>query len=190
MKKYLEPGSTATGKRIYCVAANYVQAPLEYLEIDVPVPTDSGEFRGRPYTKLVRLPETRTIEQPAGRVMAQGEHVVSRVRDVMTKAEILVKLEAGSFHDEGVRAAIFDCYCEPITTINLLARDSFELNHVFELLKAAGVPVHDFHDFNQPDYGDVKYRVRTAIATEPVWPEQVLGILDYLPLWKPESQNL
>jgi hypothetical protein len=62
-----------------------------------------------------------------------------------------------------------------------------DINHVFHLLKYSGVPVHDFHDFDQPDYGSVDYRVRTAIATEPVYPEDVEGIIDYLPLWTPEE---
>jgi hypothetical protein len=68
----------------------------------------------------------------------------------------------------------------PITTIVLGARDSFELNHVYGLLTAAKIPPFRFQDENEEAYG--KGLVYTALATMPVTPEQVVGILDYLPL--------
>lgn len=181
MKTYLEqaPLATTNGKRIYCVVANYVQAPL--------TATASSGFNGE-YEKLVPNELTRTIAQPPGRVVTQAEHVVSRTRVAMFAAEVQYKLKAGTLaKDKGIQAYLFDYYCEPITTITLLARDSYELNHVYHLLQHASIPVHEFHDFNQPDYGSVDYRVRTAIATEPVYAEDVLGLIDYLPLWTPEE---
>jgi hypothetical protein len=50
--------------------------------------------------------------------------------------------------------------------------------------------VHEFRDTEQPDYGSLDVEVRTAIATEPVSPDMVVGILDYLPLWRPNPWDL
>jgi hypothetical protein len=167
-----------TNKRIYCILANTVQAPLDDLTVVNPVTE-------KEYVKLVTTPETKTTLQPAGRIMAQQGHVVSRVRDIMFKKALVKnwdKLKKDS--------VVFDTYCDPITTINLSVRDSFELHHVFQLLDHAGILVHEFKDFNQPDYGSAELEVRTAIATEPVSPEMVVGILDYLPLWTPNPWDM
>jgi hypothetical protein len=162
-----------SNKRIYCVLANTVQAPLT--EVTVVNPVTEKE-----HVRLVATEDTKTTHQPAGRLMAQQGHVVSRVRDIMFKQALIKnwdKLKKDS--------AVFDTYCDPITTIVLAARDSLELHHVMQLLDQAGIKVHEFKDTEQPDYGSAELEVRTAIATEPVSPEMVVGILDYLPLWRP-----
>lgn len=66
-----------------------------------------------------------------------------------------------------------------ITGIAKACRDSFELLHVKRLLEAANIRYFEFHDDQEDLYEDVV----TAIATEPVTPFAVAGILDYLPLW-------
>jgi hypothetical protein len=77
----------------------------------------------------------------------------------------------------------------PITTIVLEASDSFELNHVRNLLverfckQLCPAPVV-FYDTQQADYGSLDEYVPTALAIGPVTENQVLGILDYLPLWE------
>ena len=75
----------------------------------------------------------------------------------------------------------------PITTVVLLARDSYELHHVHRLLeKVPRARVQAFYDENTEAYGPG--RVMTAIATEPVVPRTMGGILDYLPLWTPREK--
>lgn len=167
------------GKRIYCVIADTVQHPLDELMI--------------PFTKTYPLGKTykrneftRTIEQVPGRAVAQGEHAVSKVRHMMLREEIhrATAVAAKNNRKEvwylGQKLMYF-----PITTINLLARDSYELYHVRGLLNAAGIKYQVFLDENPPVYGEGK--VFTAIATHPVSPDEVAGITDYLPLWKPRK---
>ena len=168
------------GKRIYCVVANTVQAPLNEVSV-------ANLKTNRTVTKLLFLPETKTTFQPAGRLMAQGEHAVSKTRDWMLKQIIMDNLDAIRKSKE---FELGFSILEPVTTINLGCRDSYELLHIYETLKFSGINVYDFHDTDQPDYGSADLRVRTAIATEPVFPDEVAGILDYLPLWKPNPWDL
>jgi len=164
------------GKRIYCVVADTVQHPLEF----------TGEYSG-PLTPR-RTPDTRTVAQVAGRAMAQGEHAVSKVRFHMVRAEVLraLRVAKASKSKEVWFLGHHFMFFHEVTTINLAARDSFELYHVLRLLRAKGVPVHSFRDTNPAVYGEGK--VLTAIATEPIDPAAVDGILDYLPLWyRPEN---
>ena len=146
---------TKSEKRIYCVVASTVQNP----------------FGGKSFLSVV---------QPLGRQVAQAAHVVSKVRFTMLR-KALIKLLKGNIAT--VRAAIPTLLFSPVTTIILEARDSYELKHVLVLLEKNGIPVYDFFDTEQPDYGSPVDLVRTAIATEPVEPSAVQGILDYLPLW-------
>jgi hypothetical protein len=159
------------GKRIYCIVANTVQHPLE-----------KSYVAGR--VLLKRTEKTRDICQVAGRLMAQGEHVVSKVRFCMMRAEIMRATKAakrGKVWYRGNEVFFF----HPVTTINLGVRDSFELEHVRGLLNERKVPYQVFCDPNPEVYGEGK--VLTAIATEPVTPDEVVGIVDYLPLWKPQD---
>ncbi len=169
------PSPNPPEKRIYCVVANTVQAPLDRVTV-------RSKFAEE---KLVPTGETKTTLQPAGRLMAQQGHVVSKVRDIMLKQHV-----KKIWNTLCADSLLWDWYCDPITTINLAVRDSFELNHVFQLLNVAGIAVHDFYDTDQPDYGSADLEVRTAIATEPVTAVEVLGILDYLPLWKPNPWDV
>lgn len=173
---------TELTKRIYSVVAQRVQAPLneEYVY--------TSNFGGVNILKPIPTMVTRTIKQPAGRIIAQHGHVVSKVREHMFKERIrqaianqagiklggLLTGKAGEF--------------EPITTIVLSVHNSFELYHIFGLLTLGSIRVHAFYDTDQPDYGDPDYKVMTAIATSPIDPEETTGILDYLPLWKPEEE--
>jgi hypothetical protein len=173
-KKPVESDLVIPEKRIFCVVANTVQAPLDVVVVTNPLCKWS-------YEKLLITEDTKTIQQPAGRLIAQAAHVVSKVR---------VFMERGKPASLAMKFTV-----EPITTIILAARDSFELNHVWGLLHHAKIKTHAFIDSQQPDYGfDAdhlpSFEVRTAIATEPVFPEEVLGILDYLPLWKPNLWDM
>jgi hypothetical protein len=58
--------------------------------------------------------------------------------------------------------------------------------HVKELLINAQIPYQSFHDENDEAYGEDQ-KILTAIATEPVDPVDVQGILDYLHLWRPRD---
>ena len=177
MKKKMKPTEPTT-KRIYSIVAQKVQAPLneEYVH---------SNFGNKSVLKPILTEDTRTIKQPAGRVMAQHGHAVSKARDHMLKEQIRHALSHPKRLRELVTAKTGEF--EPITTIVLSVHDSFELYHILGLLELAGIHVHPFYDTDQPDYGDPDYKVMTAIATEPIDPEETTGVLDHLPLWKPKK---
>jgi len=159
-------------KRIYVVVANTVQHPL---------------FEGR------RGEDTRTIVQVPGRQIAQACHAVRRMGHYMVIRAVLGLFEdirGGKFRNlknrlDTIRATIaHELHYEPITTIVLSCRDSFELEHVYDLLRIAGVDVFMFFDTNPAVYGEGE--VRTAFATDPIDPSKTVGVIDYLPLWSPE----
>jgi hypothetical protein len=103
---------------------------------------------------------TRTVIQPAGRQIAQACHVTNTLRILMSK-----KLGFEAF--------------EEVTTIILQARDTLELNHVYDLLTDRKLGPVVFGDEN-PEYGPEKQVTAVAVLATP---KQVFGILDYLPLW-------
>lgn len=166
------------GKRIYCVVADTVQT---YLDTSGKV----GRANLWPPKQTIRRTEyTTTVHQPAGRLIAQAAHVVSKVRHNMLKAEIVRATRAAKGKEVWYRGHVLRF--EPVTTIILSARDSFELYHVKNLLNDARIPFMTFFDENDPVYGGGQ-KVMTAVATEPVDPVDVQGILDYLHLWKPND---
>jgi len=151
-------------KRIYCVVASTVQNGLIYRE-------------GKPLH----------VVQPIGRQIAQACHAVSTARYFMLRKSLLNAVKnvlkiRPSWLAETIKLLFPEAFT-PVTTIILEARDSFELQHVYDLLQKEGISVYEFKDTEQPDYGDENSFVRTAIATEPVTREAVVGLLDYLPLW-------
>jgi len=169
------------GKRIYCVVADTVQTHL-----------DTTGLAGRnnqwpPKRDCRRTEDTRTVQQPAGRLIAQAAHVVSKVRHNMLKNEF-VRAQKLAYKNESneVWMRFQKLFFQPVTTIILSARDSFELYHVKNLLKDANIPVQSFYDDNDEAYGEDQ-KVMTAVATEPVDSVDVQGILDYLHLWKPRE---
>ena len=178
-------------KRIYCVVAKKVLAPLVFTH-------DVSAF-GNSWVTPTATEKTQIIKQPPGRLVAQHGHAVSMVRDHMLKGKIIEALGYGKNNSQvkvTLTSAVKDKIAvnelaksefKPITTIVLSARNSFELYHILGLLNLAKIPTYPFYDTQQPDYGDPEYRVTTAIATEPVYSEDVIGILDYLPLWKPKK---
>jgi hypothetical protein len=141
-------------KRIYVVVADTVSIPLPTVTATPP----NDQFpRVGDYWKV--------IKQPLGRQIAQAAHVTSKVRFAME-------------HGPGRKSKEF----KAITTIVLAARDSHELAHLYKLLEAEEIPFEEFQDDNSEAYGP-NVKIRTAIATHPVEPVDVQGILDYLPLW-------
>jgi len=168
-------------KRIYGIVAETVQTPLQFLGVPNP------RFKDKLFSKLLRTEETKTIKQPAGRLIAQHGHAVSMVREHMLKKKIFEALKLKGKKQDALISLLLNDDFEPITTIVLSVRDSLELNHILNLLCMVGIPVQRFYDSNQPDYGSPSFEVMTAIATEPVTPNEVTGILDHLPLWKPKK---
>ena len=156
-------------KRIYCVVAQTVQTPLLY----------AIEAGG---TTLKRVSDTRSIVQAPGRIAAQVGHAVSRMR----YSELAREIEAMTIKTltkHGKRRLPMCPTFHPITTIVLGARDSFELEHVYGLLRdVRGILAYKFNDTNFDVYGDTS-EVTTAFATVPVEPSSVVGVLDYLTLW-------
>lgn len=171
----------ADEKIIYVVVAETVQHPLTRVI--------GGD-------RLVRLENTRTIVQVPGRLAAQACHAVRRMQQNMTLLAVIEAL--GSITSlKKLKRTIFNLRnlltYVPTTTIILSCRDSFELEHVYNLLRNYScIMAYKFDDVNPPVYcGDCQQpccgEVTTAFATVPVDKSQVLGILDYLPLWTPEQ---
>jgi len=105
-------------------------------------------------------PGLRTI-QPYGRQSAQHAHAVGMVR-----------------WEQGRKGLDY----EFTTTILLQCRDSRELIHVAYLLNKAKISIEMFCDRNDSAYGLGVGSIFTAVATYPVEPKKIFGILDYLPL--------
>ena len=162
------------GRLIYCIVANTVSTPLEFGTV--------GEMR-----MPKRVEGTRLIQQVPGRMAAQAAHAVSKVRHMMLRREVLRadrvarKMKSKEHWYKSEMLFFF-----PVTTIILSCRDSNELFHVKHLLHKTSVEYQVFWDTNPEVYGPDK--VLTAVATHPVEPEQVKGILDYLPLWTPKNE--
>ena len=116
--------------------------------------------------------------QIPGRMAAQAIHAVSRMKMhfLLEKTNhfrktINAMMEAKRVADES------------ITTILLSCRDTKELLHVVELLAKARISACVFCDHNEEVYGPAPATgIYTAVSTVPVTKEQVVGILDYLPL--------
>ena len=169
------------GKRIYCVVADTVQTHLDTTGL---IGCDN---KWPPKQTIRRTEFTESVQQPAGRLIAQAAHVVSKVRHNMLKAEY-VRAQQIAYKNKSneVWMQFQKLHFQPVTTIILSARDSFELYHVKNLLKNAQIPYQTFFDDNVEAYGPGE-KVMTAVATEPVDPLDVQGILDYLHLWKPRD---
>ena len=101
------------------------------------------------------------VLQPYGRQSAQHAHAVGVVWWRMGKA--------------GLDRV-------PITTILLQCRDSKELCHIFRLLAKANIQKEAFFDRSEEAYGAGTPPIFTALATHPIEPCKVAGIMDYLPL--------
>src|SRR5271169_1752416 len=125
----------------------------------------------------VSTPTKGEVIQIPGRMAAQAVHAVSRMKMhfLLEKTNhfrktITAMLEAKKMADES------------ITTIILSCRDTKELLHVVDLLGKAKISTSVFCDHNEEVYGPTTTGIYTALATVPVTKEQVVGILDYLPL--------
>ena len=155
--------------RIYVVVADIVQTELTAIST------------GFSPSVLIPSLDTLNIAQPAGRMAAQAAHAVSMVRVAMVEQELRAAFQRMGKYKDVKTFLLSKVHFQPITTIILEARDSFELAHVLGLLHRERISVEQFEDFNPEAYGTQK-SVRTAIATWPVKPREVAGILDYLPL--------
>jgi hypothetical protein len=154
-------------QRSYVIVARTVQTHLTYEER-----VRKGD--SALVQKMSATPETRSVLQPDGRQIAQACHATARMMGYLTH----------QFYQYAAQAKRPWPELGPLTRIVLSARDSFELEHAWALLKAAGVRVFEFEDTNEEAYG-AGVAVRTAIATEPLTAEHVAGLIDYLPLWTP-----
>lgn len=127
------------------------------------------------------------VNQECGRNAAQVGHVVSKMRTALALKETYETLRlAGYTAAEDVlerfqEELVFEL--EPVTTIVKCARDSREMGHVLHLLQKAKVGYDTFYDTNPEVYGTPE-KLLTAITTGIVYPSDVVGITDYLPLWK------
>ena len=157
------------GLRVYVVVPGTVQTPIKVTYS--PRKSASVEGRTQEIYSFGRYENTRDIVQPAGRQAMQIGHVRGMVEHHLILTDI-AKLRGKKINSQTVPYHI-------ITGIAKACRDSFELLHVKRLLEAANIRYFEFHDDQEDLYEDVV----TAIATEPVTPFAVAGILDYLPLW-------
>jgi hypothetical protein len=157
------------GMRVYVVVPGTVQTPIKVTYS--PRKSASVEGRTQEIYSFGRFENTRDIVQPAGRQAMQIGHVRGMVEHHLILTDI-AKLRGKKITAQTVPYHV-------ITGIAKGCRDSFELLHVKRLLEAANIRYFEFHDDQEDLYEDVV----TAIATEPVTPFAVAGILDYLPLW-------
>jgi len=148
------------GMRVYVVVPGTVQTPIKIV-------MNSGSDR----QIAGRFENTRDIVQPEGRQAMQIGHV----RGMVEHHLILTAIS----HLRGKKINATTVPYNAITGIAKACRDSFELIHVRNLLDAANIRYFEFRDTQEGLYEDVV----TALATEPVTPFAVAGILDYLPLW-------
>ena len=111
--------------------------------------------------------KTRTVVQPLGRQAQQGQHVMGK-------------------YMWGAGQALKTTW-KPTTGITLICRDSAELGHILHLINKVKIRWDIFFDKNDKAYGN-NSPVATAICTEPVYEDQVVGILDYLSLWPGEQR--
>lgn len=178
------------GKRIYAVVAETVSHPL--VKVDV---AENQLFNnktvigpGLTFKQLQRTEDTRLIQQIPGRMAAQAAHAVSKVRHMMLRTEVLRSERVAAKTKSKERWFRSDMlFFHGITTIVLSCRDSFELHHILKLLRyKTSVEFETFKDTNPEVYG--VGNVMTALATHPVEPGAVVGILDYLPLWTPVNR--
>jgi hypothetical protein len=176
-------------RRVYAVVAESVLHPLTKVAVPENLLFNNKTVIGPEQTFYTLKPteDTRRIHQVPGRMAAQAAHAVSKVRHFMIRDEVLRadriarKLKSNEHWFKSDMLFFF-----PITTIILSCRDSYELNHIKNLLYyKTDVLFKTFKDTNPEVYGAGE--VMTALATMPTMPEQVNGILDYLPLWTPEN---
>ncbi len=165
-------------KCIYCVIAQTVQWPVGVKKVKEP-------RAGIEKSALYRIAGDNSISQPPDRLIVQASNAVGLVRIAMAKRWVQ-SLPDDTPMAELKADALYEALSQPITTRILEARDSFELRHVKSLLDAEGIPAYTFNDSGQIDYGNTEVIVTTAFATEPVFPEEIAGILDYLPEWSPQ----
>ncbi len=165
-------------KVIYCIVAQTVQWPIGSKKVSEP-------RLGIERNSLYRIEGENSTSQPAGRLIEQAAQAVALAKVAMMKRWVQL-LPPDATREELTSDALFEAFSQPIKTIVLEARDSFELRHVKNLLDEQGVYSHVFNDSGRLDYGNTEVVVATAIATEPVAPEEVAGILDYLPEWSPQ----
>lgn len=129
-------------------------------------------------TETVQTPEKGTVEQGYGRMAAQAGHAVSRMK--MHLIVDAVKYGKSKPDIPGLKVL-----ADTATTLIIKScRDSLELQHVIFLLEKAGIRYFDFKDENRLAYGEGKFI--TALSTLPMPPEEVEGVLDYLPLFASE----
>jgi len=156
-----KPSEKYEGLRIYTVVPGTVQTPIKIVMNS-----------GAPQVQIAgRFENTRDIVQPVGRQFQQGIHVNRMVENH------LILLDIAKLKGKKISAATVPYHA--ITGITKKCRDSFELIHVRNLLEAANIRFFEFRDTQEDLYEDVV----TALATVPVSPFAVAGILDYLPLW-------
>lgn len=161
------------GLRIYTVVPGTVQTPIKVTY----APQESGTVYS-----FGRLESTRDIVQPAGRQAQQVGHVARMVEHWRIMQDLQKEIRRG-LKRHSASIGEFIPYA-PITGITKKCRDSFELLHVKSLLEKANIRFFEFHDSQEDVNGDEIYKdVVTALATEPVTPFALAGILDYLPLW-------
>ncbi len=111
-----------------------------------------------------------------GRQIAQACHAVSAL-----KLRFCEMQDAPGAHD--LRKHVVTVMENPITTIVLQARDTKEIIHLAAMCEDKGLLHFCFADDNEDVYGTTE-RIPSAIAIGPVDAKYLLGVTDYLPLWK------
>lgn len=163
------------GLRIYTVVPGTVQSPIKVTYR--PREKKSSDGRTQEIYSFGRFENTVDTTQSAGRQAQQVGHVARMVEHwrVFKELHRVIYTTKGRLS----KHLSTDIPYAPITGITKACRDSFELLHVKRLLEARDIQYFEFRDTQEGEYEDVV----TALATVPVTPFEIAGILDYLPLW-------
>jgi len=117
-----------------------------------------------------------TYKMEPGRQIAQACHAVSAL-----KLRYCEEQYSPGAHD--LRKMVIQVMENPITTIVLQARDTKEIIHIAEMCEEKGLLHFCFSDDNEAVYGTTD-RIPSAVAIGPIHANRLVGITDYLPLWK------
>jgi hypothetical protein len=127
-------------------------------------------------------PDGTVVNQPCGRISAQVGHVVSKFQ--VERVKLVIK-EILRFGTDSQRINNIEVYLntpfDPVTTIVKAARDRKEVYHIIDLLNGEEKHFTCFFDDNEEYENGTTL---TAFCTGYVAPEEMVGILDYLPLWE------
>lgn len=173
-KKKVLSIETSSEVRQEMIGAGYINEPptLNFPELrTVTVVAETVEWYNKGKKKFHKM--------EAGRMAAQVGHAVSKLKLSYLLSHYSEQRSFYTFAETLMST--------PVTSIVLKARDENELLHIYELCINKGLPIVCFHDSNEYVYGE-HITVMTAVSIGLVEAVDLIGITDYLPLWKEPNE--